>query len=93
MNQHKISQESVHIIERRYSKGILKLLLLLRTNFLLLHITVNYFTTTVFNFSRGALTKHILKNIGGESTLSKLQETSPQVFSCESANSFFIEHL
>ena len=60
------------MVERRFSKGFLKLLLLLQTNFLLLRITANYFTTTAWNFSRGVLTKHILKNIRGESTFSKL---------------------
>ena len=45
--------------------------LLLQTNFLSWQIITNYFTTTLCNFSRGVLIKHILKNIQGEPTLSK----------------------
>ena len=52
-------------------KDFLNCFLLLQTNFLSWQIITNYFTTTLCNFSRGVLIKHILKNIQGESTLSK----------------------
>ena len=48
-------------------KDFLNYFLLLQTNFLLLHIITNCFTTTVCNLSRGVLTKHIR----GGSTFSK----------------------
>ena len=50
---------------------LLNYFLSLQANFLLLNIITNYFTTTVCNFSGGVLTKHILKNISGESSFSK----------------------
>ena len=52
-------------------KDFLNCFLLLQTNFLSWQIVTNYFTTTLCNFSRGVLIKHILKNIQGEPTLSK----------------------
>ena len=50
---------------------LLNYFLLLQANFLLLNIITNYFTTTVYNFFGGVLTKQILKNIPGESSFSK----------------------
>ena len=58
-------------LSRDLVKGFLNNFLLLQTNFLLLHIITNDFTTAVCNFSRIVLTKYILKNIRGEFTFSK----------------------
>ena len=58
-----ISQENGHMLEGFLVKGFLSYFLLLQINSLLLRIITKYFTTIVCNFSRGVLTKHILKNI------------------------------
>ena len=54
------------------AKDFLNYFLLFQINFFLLHIITNYLTTTVCNFTRSVLTKHISKNIRGESTFSKI---------------------
>ena len=62
-----ISQENVHGLVQDF----LNYFSLLQINFLILHIITNYSTTGVCNFSRGVLTRHILKNIRVEYTFSK----------------------
>ena len=58
-------------LSRVLVKDFLNYFLLLQINFLLSHIITSYLTTTVCNFSRGVLTKHILKNTRWESTFSE----------------------
>ena len=62
-----ISQVNVHGLVQDF----LNYFSLLQINFLILHIITNYSTTGVCNFSRGVLTRHILKNIRVEYTFSK----------------------
>ena len=59
------------MVERTFSKGFLKLFLLLRTSFLSLYIITNDFTTAICDFLRGILAKRILKNFRGKSNFSK----------------------